>query len=156
MKAALEFSYRDPQPGDLDALLEIEQQVFSSDRISRRRMRHWISADNRTFIVCTTDQAPATVAAYILFFYRQNTDTARLYSIAVSEKFRGHGIARQLMARGERDIQKRGRRCVQLEVRPDNSAAITLYHSLGYQTFGNYPAFYEDGQDALRLRKHLA
>ena len=156
MKTALEFCYRNPQPGDLDALLEIEQQVFSTDRISRRRMRHWISADKRSFIVCTTNTPPNTVVGYILFFYRQNTDTARLYSIAVSEKFRGHGIARQLMARGERDIQQRGRHGVQLEVRPDNTAAITLYQSLGYQPFGSYPAFYEDGQDALRFRKRFS
>jgi ribosomal protein S18 acetylase RimI-like enzyme len=157
MKTRREFLYRHPEPADLDALLVIEQQAFNSDRLSRRRMRHWILANNRAFIVCEASEPgkKAAVAGYILLFYRSNSSAARLYSIAVSENFRGHGIARQLMLHGEQQVQACDRQHIQLEVRPDNEAAIALYASLGYQHFDDYQAFYEDGQDALRFRKTL-
>lgn len=158
MKPVPELLYRHPERHDLDALLEIEELAFSSDRLTRRRMRHWIHAKNRAFIVCEAiDPARKTaVAGYILLFYRKNTASARLYSIAVSEKFRGYGIARQLMCRGEQQVQADRRVHVHLEVRPENRAAITLYESLGYHQFGLHQAFYEDGEDALRYQKHLA
>jgi ribosomal protein S18 acetylase RimI-like enzyme len=157
MKPAPVLHYRHPKPADLDALLAIEEQSFNTDRLSRRRMRHWIRAENRAFIVCeASDRSKiGSIAGYILLFYRKNTTTARLYSIAVSENFRGHGIARQLMHHGEQQVRVSGRHQIQLEVRPDNGAAIALYASLGYHHFGAYREFYEDGQDALRFRKNF-
>jgi ribosomal protein S18 acetylase RimI-like enzyme len=42
-----------------------------------------------------------------------------------------------------------------LEVRVDNVAAIRLYERRGYEVVGVTDDFYEDGSDALRMRKRL-
>jgi len=153
MSKAPTFIFRSPRLDDLDTLHDIEQKSFTTDLLSRRRMRHWILAENRGFIVCEANNH--SVAGYILFFYRRNTTTARLYSIAVSENFRGHGIARQLMDRGEKQVRKDGKTRIQLEVKTDNRPAIGLYESLGYHRFGLHKGFYEDGGYALRMEKAL-
>jgi len=156
MKKASTFIFRSPRLTDLNTLHDIEQKSFTTDHISLRRMRHWIQAENRAFLVCESKSAgQSQVAGYILFFYRCNTATARLYSIAVSENFRGFGIARQLMDRGEKQVRKDGKTRIQLEVKTDNRPAIGLYEALGYSQFGLYKEFYEDGSDALRMAKEL-
>src|SRR5690606_24919604 len=67
--------------------------------------------------------------------------------------FRGAGIARQLMVEGEKVTEDSGRVFLRLEVSVDNSAAIKLYESMGYQPFGIYRNYYEDNNDALRMQK---
>jgi ribosomal protein S18 acetylase RimI-like enzyme len=44
---------------------------------------------------------------------------------------------------------------IRLEVRKDNHRAIKFYEKNGYESFGEYKNFYEDGADALRMRKML-
>ena len=157
MNKATSFIFRSPRLGDLDTLHDIEQKSFTTDHISRRRLRHWIHASNRAFLVCESHRAgqPRQIAGYLLIFYRRNSRRARLYSIVVSESFRGHGIARQLMAKGERLARTHGCSSLYLEVNTANRAAIQLYQSLGYEQTGIHNAFYEDGTDALRMEKAL-
>jgi ribosomal protein S18 acetylase RimI-like enzyme len=40
-----------------------------------------------------------------------------------------------------------------LEVREDNSTALTLYYRAGYQRMAHIPGYYQDGAAALRLTK---
>lgn len=148
------FRFRAPRPDDLDALMAIEEASFHTDRLSRRRMQHWIGASNRVFLVC--DAGAAGIAGYLLIFFRRNSRHARLYSIALANSFRGFGIATQLLRRAEQLVHRQQRGMIYLEVRPDNKAAITLYESLGYVQFGEYQSFYEDGSRALRFHKRLA
>ena len=148
------FILRSPRLSDLDALLDIEQRAFTTDLLSPRQMRYWIQANHRTFLVCE-DKHSHTIAGYLLVFYRRNSRHARLYSIVVDKTFRGYGLARQLLSRGERAARKQGCSSMRLEVRPRNKPAIKLYEAFGYQRFGLHKALYEDGSDALRMEKVL-
>jgi predicted double-glycine peptidase len=44
---------------------------------------------------------------------------------------------------------------MRLEVATDNRAAIALYESLGYVTFGSYLDYYDDHGDAARMQKRI-
>lgn len=44
---------------------------------------------------------------------------------------------------------------MRLEVAKNNEKAIRLYQKMGYQVFGEYPQYYEDQQDALRMEKSI-
>jgi ribosomal protein S18 acetylase RimI-like enzyme len=153
----LTFRFRAPHPADLDTLLDMERRSFTTDLLSPRQMRHWIAARHRTFVVCecTDKDRCGQIAGYLLIFYRMNSHHARLYSIVIDETFRGYGLARQLLARGEAAARKEGCTSMRLEVSPDNKPAIGLYEALGYKHFGMYTEFYEDGGDALRMEKVL-
>lgn len=55
-------------------------------------------------------------------------------NVAVAEKFRRHGIARQLMVAAVDEARARGAQWIILNVRPWNEAAIHLYETLGFET----------------------
>jgi [ribosomal protein S18]-alanine N-acetyltransferase len=44
---------------------------------------------------------------------------------------------------------------VRLSVRVSNESAIRLYLKLGYNKFGYWPSYYQDGEDALVMQKPL-
>lgn len=137
---------------DLDALEQLEQRVFDSDRLSRRSFRRWLASDHRAFLVATLDQ---TLVGYILIILHRGTSLARLYSIAVDANIRGRGIGRKLIEAGETAARDADRIDMRLEVRQDNPSAIQLYESLGYHRFGEYEDYYEDHEDAFRYQKRI-
>jgi ribosomal-protein-alanine N-acetyltransferase len=74
-----------------------------------------------------------------------------IHKIAVSEPWRRHGLARQLMTELLAFGTKTEADTIFLEVRPTNEAAIALYKSLGFVEIGRRPRYYGDGEDALVL-----
>jgi ribosomal protein S18 acetylase RimI-like enzyme len=88
-------------------------------------------------------------------FYRRNTHSARLYSLAVGTHARGTGLGGALLAAAEADARARGCTSMRLEVRTDNVSAIALYERRGYTRGARLPGFYEDGADGWRYVKVL-
>lgn len=144
---------RPATPADLDALVQLENACFSSDRISRRSFRHLLSHGHMSCVVA--EEEDGALAGYALVLYRGTTSLARLYSIAVAPDRQGRGHARALMAAAEAAARDEGCAVMRLEVRPDNTGAIALYRALGYQEFAVYQRYYEDLSDALRMQKPL-
>ena len=78
----------------LDALISLENTCFSSDKLSRRSFKRFITnAQSVFFVVLMADK----VVGYLLTIFHRGTRLARLYSMAVSPQYRGRGIARSLM-----------------------------------------------------------
>ncbi|AOS96451.1 putative acetyltransferase [Microbulbifer aggregans] len=146
------FSIRPVRTGDIAPLHALEQSCFDTDRLSRRRLRHWVAADNRVFLVA--EQGDQLIG-YALVLLRRGTRLARLYSLAVAAAGRGRGLGRALLLAAEQASVENGRLFMRLEVAASNTAAIGLYHQLGYRTFGHYPGYYEDAGDALRMQKRI-
>ena len=143
---------RNAQLTDIDALVALETACFETDRLSRRSFKHWLAADHRALLVADVEK---TVAGYILIIYHPGTRLARIYSIAVSPQHRGLGLAKQLMAAGEQAANEDGRLYLRLEVSVDNTPAIKLYETQGYQKFGIYRDYYQDHKDAIRYQKRI-
>ncbi|WP_295800233.1 GNAT family N-acetyltransferase/peptidase C39 family protein [uncultured Microbulbifer sp.] len=137
---------------DISALSALEQASFRGDRLSPRRLRHWVRADNRVFLVAERD---GLLLGYALVLLRRGTRLARLYSLAVSPAGRGQGIGQALLTAAEDASSRSGRLYMRLEVAEQNSAAIALYQKLGYRTFGSYANYYEDAGAALRMQKRI-
>lgn len=151
-KQPLSFALRPACEEDLQALHDLEIASFSSDRLSRRRLKHWIQAANRILMVAEAEEG---IVGYGLVLLHRGTRLARLYSIAVADSARGCGLGKALMKELEAGAAKKGRSFMRLEVAQDNSSAISLYESLGYLAFGTYHAYYEDQRDALRMQKRI-
>lgn len=151
------YVIRKAVPADLDALLALENASFTTDLLSRRRLRHWISAANGILLVAEARPRPAPpqLAGYILGFTRAGTGTGRLYSLAIARAARGQGLATRLMQRAERACRQLGCTSVRLEVAQGNLGAIALYDKLGYVRTASIPCYYENGEDAWRMQKPL-
>ncbi len=137
---------------DLNTLLVLENASFGGDRLSTRRLRHWVRANNALLLVAV---AGTTLLGSALILTRADSSAARLYSIAISKSARGQGLGSKLLRKAESLARAKGSTSMRLEVATGNSAAIALYQKLGYTVFGRKRAYYDDGQDALRMQKPL-
>lgn len=148
-----DFLLRAARPTDIDALVALENRSFTSDRLSRRSLRHLIVSPSALFLVGTHGDR---VAGALVLLFRAGTQNARLYSLAVAAEYRGQGLATRLLAQGEKLAAARGARFIRLEVRPSNRAAKRLYRGHGFHHFETTANYYEDGAAADRLAKPLA
>jgi [ribosomal protein S18]-alanine N-acetyltransferase len=137
---------------DLDTLIALEQAAFTTDHLSRRSFRHFLTSRNATFLVA---EHGGKIAGYALVLYPPRSTHARLYSIAVARHVGGRGLGPLLVAAADRAAKRRGRQAMRLEVREDNTRAIARYEKSGYRLFGRRRDYYQDHADALRFEKPL-
>ena len=147
-----EITLRPATPKDLDALVRLEQQCFTEDRLSRRSFRRFLDMPQDRLIVA---EHGGRLLGYCLVLMNAATRLARIYSIAVSPEARGQGLGERLVRQAEQEAAEAGRIVMRLEVREDNAGAINLYRRLGYRQFGTYRDYYEDHGDALRFERRI-
>lgn len=147
-----DLSLRAGRLADLDALVRLEKRSFSSDLISKRSFRRFLTSDSARVLVV---ERSGEIAGYGLLLLRKGTALGRLYSLAVDPAQRGHGIAAYLLNAAEQESFAASRIVLRLEVREDNETAAQLYRKAGYRTFGRVRNYYQDGCTALRMEKLL-
>jgi [ribosomal protein S18]-alanine N-acetyltransferase len=148
----VEFSFA--AASDLNALLVIENQSFRSPW----PRQHFQSELNQphSFILLAQRQAPSprNIVGYIIFWVI--IDEMHILNLAVSPRYRRQGIARALILEAIRLAQAKNCQTAWLEVRPSNSAALSLYQSLGFESVMTRKRYYSDtGEDALILSRSL-
>lgn len=146
------FDFRFASVADIDALVALEQDCFTLDRLSPRNFNWMVRRANASLIVA---EQQGHLAGYALLLFHRGTSLARLYSIAVSPAWRGHGLGQQLLEQAQASALERNCAWLRLEVRADNPAAISLYESNGYQRFAVVENYYEDHSQALRFEKRI-
>jgi ribosomal protein S18 acetylase RimI-like enzyme len=140
------------RPSDIAALVALEQAVFTTDILSRRSFRHFVTAPQASLIVA---QDGDTLAGYALVLYPPRSRLARLYSIAVAPHIGKRGVGPLLLAAAEEAARCRRRWAIRLEVHEHNTRAIARYEKSGYRLFGRHRDYYDDHGDALRFEKLL-
>ena len=137
---------------DLDALTRLEQTAFAADGFHRRQLRYLLTRAHASVYVA--DEA-GVVRGSAIMLWRKRVKVGRLYSIATDPIAQGRGVGRLLLQTCETAAVQRECRDVSLEVRVTNLAAITFYERHGYRVAEELPAYYEDGTNAIRMRKNL-
>ena len=137
---------------DLDALDDLEEQVFASDRMSRRSLRRFLGSPTANVLVV---ERAGCVAGCAVVLFRPNSAKARLYSIAVAPSSAGCGLGSALLQASEKAARARNRAILRLEVHEKNGRAISRYCKAGYRQFGCHHHYYDDRGNALRFEKRL-
>jgi ribosomal protein S18 acetylase RimI-like enzyme len=137
---------------DIDALVALENAVFTTDILSRRSFHHFLTSAMNSLIIA---EESGKLAGYALVLYPARSKLARLYSIAVAPHIASRGIGPLLLAAAEAAAAHRRRHAMRLEVHEHNTRAIGRYEKSGYRLFGRHRAYYDDGADALRFEKRL-
>ena len=75
---------------------------------------------------------------------------ANLVHAFIAPYARGHGLARLLTTRVEEGARALGYQVLNLDVRETQEPAIRLYESLGYQRWGEHPAYARVGGRTIR------
>ena len=146
------ISIREARPRDLETIGRLENELFESDRVSRRSLREFLRAPHRPVIAATIDDE---LAGYVLVSLRKGARALRIYSLAVGARFARRGVGRALLQAAEAYGRRHRREALTLEVRYDNASAIALYESCGFRQFGEHTHYYADGATALRYEKPL-
>ena len=88
------INVREARPRDLEAIARLENELFESDRVSRRSLREFLRAPHRPVIAATIDDE---LAGYALVSLRKGARALRIYSLAVDGRFTRRGIGRALL-----------------------------------------------------------
>ncbi len=84
---------------------------------------------------------------------------AHILNVCISDEYRGRGFARKMMLYLLDRARAAGMHEAFLEVRPSNTAAAGLYHSLGFEQVGVRRGYYQatvGREDAAVLRRVLS
>ena len=146
------LAVRRARKSDLEAIAAVENLSFDVDRFSRSALKRLLAVMTAD---CRVAEIDGRVAGYVAILFRAGTLVARIYSIAVDPAYRGRGVAQGLIAAAEQAARSRGARSLRLEVRASNKAALSLYERAGFTFLERKPGYYQNGEDALRLEKHL-
>ena len=124
---------------------------FPGDRLSRRQLRRHLVSARADLGVLGRRGHP--LQGYVLVLSHRQRRDVRLYSIVVDPALRGQGAGRALLDWALRRSRQRGAAGLRLEVRVDNPAARALYAARGFREIGGRTGYYEDGADAVCLRR---
>lgn len=161
-----ELSFMPMQTADLDEVLKIES-VSHIHPWTKGNFSDSLAAGHWAYCIRPqVDQVvkgsyldPAVLWAYCVLF--PAVDELHLLNITVSPHLRKLGLGQRMMAAIEGVAAQQKMPRIILEVRPTNSAAVSLYQRLGYEQIGvrkNYsPANPETGsrEDALVMAKSI-
>jgi len=138
--------------GDLSQVAQIERSCFG-DPWSEESFRRLVGVPPAIFLVALFPPDNA-IAGYVVAFSVE--EDAEVLNVAVEPRFRGKGLAGQMLDGALIELGGRGVRTAFLEVRESNSAARALYKSRGFLEIGRRSKYYRRPvEDALVLRRTL-
>ena len=134
---------------DIDFLVGIHNVSFETERITRKEFIMHLRS-NRSRVMIYQDAFPV---AYSIGVYLFTSKRARLYSVGVLPDNRRKGILLSFLEDFERDARQNNLDELFLEVEEDNHGALSVYKRFGFEQYGIFPKYYENGKDAIRLKK---
>ena len=142
---ARELRLRKMTVADLPRVMIIENQAFTNPW-STEMVKKELSQDWSTVLVAE-EVGPSgwDVTGFAIFWLV--ADEVHVLNVATELDRRQRGIGRSLMNAVLEVGRARECRIATLEVRRSNSAAIGLYHSLGFRAVGMRPAYYQDDRE---------
>jgi N6-L-threonylcarbamoyladenine synthase len=136
-------AYRPMAANDLDQVCALEESTFpagastSGERWTRAMFASELTRKDKIWwVACVDDQVVGFAGAWVV------DGVLQILDVAVVQKRRRQGIARQLLDRLMADGGALGATAATLEVRESNEEAQALYSSLGFEQAGVRPRYY--------------
>jgi [ribosomal protein S18]-alanine N-acetyltransferase len=154
VKQELGFAAVDIRPMhelDVPVVVEIERTAYQfpwSEGIFRDCLR--------VGYVCRTVDVGGDMGGYGIMSV--GAGEAHILNVCIREEYRCRGLARKMLLHLMDRARAAGMREAYLEVRPSNTAASRLYHSLGFEQVGVRRGYYQAAvgrEDASVLRRVL-
>ena len=138
---------------DLASVLEIEHLSFPNpwhESTFRGEIQHRPISFPLVIVHETLDR----VIGYVIFW--AIGEDVQINNIALHPDFRGLGIGERVLRQIIAEVKFRGARLITLEVRPSNTAAMSLSKKLGFKMIGIRKAYYSvPPEDAIVLGLRL-
>ena len=135
------MDFRRSRPEDARGIETLEEEIFP-DPWSYRDVVDLISTEGA---MCFSAVDEGRVVAYVIG--RIIPPEGEIYRVAVSPEYRRRGIAYRLLDYAMKTSRGAGLECAFLEVRSQNTAAISLYTAYGFSEVGRRRDYYRDPKD---------
>ena len=132
---------------DLNALRRLEKECFPKDAWPLLDLLGVLTLPNVVRLKAVLD---GQMVGFIAGDVRSSENLAWIATIGVLPEYQGRGIGRALLESCESQIAESA---IRLNVRASNHVAIQLYRNCGYEQYGRWPAYYQDGEDAIVMEK---
>ena len=133
---------------DIDVVNPLEQELFPLDPWSIDKWwRELAQLHNHYFVVESAGELCGYAGLSI------SGSDADIQTIAIADSFQGKGIGRKLLNQLVARSRELGVTYIFLEVRSDNTSALSMYSSFGFAEISKRAKYYPDGTDAVILRR---
>ena len=135
----VDVAIRRAEIADAVALADLMTQLGYPTRASEMEMRmETICADRNyaTFVAVSEGKVCGMIGTFTCYTYEHNGPSGRILTLVVSEKVRGCGIGRTLIATAENDLAQRNIRRIAVNARLERAQAHEFYEKLGYAKNG--------------------
>lgn len=150
---------RPAAPEDLDTLVAIDARCFPPAIAYPREEMASLLRDPRALTLVAEGVGSILGFASVRTFTQRRlpapTHGSELVTIDVLPEFRRRGLGRKLYQRVEDRVRSGGGKEIHLHVALGNTAALSLYESLGYRVLARVPQYYGAKLDAWRMEKLL-
>lgn len=133
----MEIEIRPLRDEDVDKVAEIEAASFSMPW-TRDAYKELVGEEGHVALVILADGKVVGAADFM-----DVLGEACINNIVIAQDFRGKGLGRKLCEAMIAESDKLGCIAMTLEVRVSNTPAINLYKSLGFESAGVRPGFYD-------------
>ena len=127
---------------------ELENEIFKTEAWSLKQLKQHLEFNNRIFVKHSTN---GDVEGYMVI--TEVLGEWEILRVATSPKERRRGVARELLNYLFRTINPKD--TIFLEVRSDNLAALSLYESIRFCRVATRKGYYQDGVDAICMRRDV-
>ncbi|MFF0094103.1 GNAT family N-acetyltransferase [Streptomyces canus] len=144
---------RPAQEKELPELHRLDNEVFEFSPFPYFVLRQHFDAHGDHLLVRYEGES---LQGYVLFATTSDHSVSWCLSLAVAQDRRGRGLGRKLMLEALRRLHRDGVHKARLAVEPANTAAITLYRSLGFlPEEGVRKDYFGPGEDRLIMALEL-
>jgi ribosomal-protein-alanine N-acetyltransferase len=138
------------RPADLDRIMEIERAAFPEAPYTRAMFRDLYRHCGALFFVARLGRR---TGGYMVTC--ADARRAEVVSIAVDPRFQRLGIGTALMTHSLTGLKESNVRRVDLMVRETSRHAVRFYRRFGFTRVRRVRRYYENGGDAVHMRKAL-
>ena len=127
--------------------------TISYDIIPSWSVESFVKSEENAYSVTLVAEKDGQITGFVNFcVLRPETE---INMIAVAQEFLKQGVASSLMKKVREYAKKSLCGSIILDVREDNSAAISFYGKNGFYVEGRRPKFYNDRYDAMLMRSDV-
>jgi ribosomal-protein-alanine N-acetyltransferase len=138
---------------DLPQVMELERLAFTEQPWTPGLFLHELKLPFSRLHLARTANGDRRLLGYACWWVIG--DEVHILNLAVRPEARRGGTGRALVQRILTDAEGNGAASVSLEVRPENTAALALYHGLGFAQIGRRKNYYAQGEDAIVMERRL-
>lgn len=136
------------EPKHVGQIYTLERKSFPTNSTSRHSLRRFVKIGSIYVIVKRN-----RVIGECIALTRKDTTSVRIHTLAVARDHQGQGIGKAFLEFVPTLADNLTE--IRLEVRADNDYAIEFYERQGFKKYGILKQYYDDGVDALKLKKEL-